>query len=359
MKILIIEDDPGLRETLQEMLETHGHEVLAAEDGLQGVELAAQGPEFIFCDVNMPNLDGHGALVEIKKLPGVCDVPFVFTTARSERHELRTGMGLGADDYITKPYSMADILGAIATRTKRHRGLREQIQALTSHHRQEINAQWSHELLTPLNAVIGSLDALESDTDSFSRDELKEFLGFIRQGAERQERLARKLIHYFALEQGTSSPTPAPAGRCSAAAGIAIGSGRAMKVWKREADLSVSVGPGEVTLSEEWLTIAVAEVVGNAAAFSAAGTPITVTGIRKGDGYRITVADQGRGLASEHFSKIGAFTQFDRKRHEQQGLGLGLAIARLAAKLAGGELRLDAGPGTKGLQVEFLLPIAL
>jgi two-component system sensor histidine kinase/response regulator len=358
MKILIIEDDPGLRENLRDLLEISGHEVLAAEDGVQGVALAAQGPEFIFCDVNMPNLDGHGALAAIKKMPGVCDVPFVFTTARDERHELRAGMALGADDYITKPYTSADILGAITARTNRQSGLRERIQALSERQQREIHAQWSHELLTPLNAVLGSLDLIEMEADTINRTELKEMLGLIREGAERQERLSRKLINYFSLEQLVHAPNPAPTGRCAADVAIASGAGRGARLKKREADLAISAEPAEVALHEQWLALTMGELVENAATFSTAGTTIMVKGTKAGRNYRITVSDQGSGLSAEQRAGVGAFTQFDRKSREQQGLGLGLTIARLTAQLAGGELRLDAGAGGKGLQVEFLLPLA-
>src|SRR3954463_3907443 len=98
MKILIIDDQPDLLDTLRDILEINGHEVLAAEDGLVGVKLAAQLPDFIFCDVTMPNLDGHGVLKAIKQMPAVCDVPFVFVTALAERGQQREGMSLGADD---------------------------------------------------------------------------------------------------------------------------------------------------------------------------------------------------------------------------------------------------------------------
>ena len=145
MKILIVEDDADLRESLKEILELNGHEVLAAGDGVEGLALAAKSPEFIFCDVDMPHLDGNGMLAGVRKIPGVCDVPFVFTTGRAQRDQLRQGMSLGADDYITKPYTRADILGAIAARTKRHQGLREKIQALTQREEREIHAEWSHE----------------------------------------------------------------------------------------------------------------------------------------------------------------------------------------------------------------------
>jgi two-component system sensor histidine kinase/response regulator len=356
MKILIIEDDEAMRETLKDLLEAAGHEVIAGEDGAQGVALAAQGPDFIFCDVDMPNLDGHGALAAIRKLPRGGDVPFVFLTGRSDRSELRTGMGLGADDYITKPYSAADIYGAIEARTKRQGSLHEKIQSLSKQQEREINAQWSHELLTPLNAVLGSLDLLESDADTIDRAELKEMLALIREGAERQERLARKLINYFSLQQVVAA-AKAP-GRCAADAAIARGAGEAMKLKKRDADLAVSAEPAEVALAEQWLALAVGEIIENASTFSKPGSPVTVTGKSNGGRYRITITDQGSGLTAEQRAQVGAFAQFDRKRHEQQGLGLGLTIARLAAKLAGGSLHLEAGPGERGLGVEFDLPVA-
>jgi two-component system sensor histidine kinase/response regulator len=356
MKILIIEDDEAMRETLKDLLEVAGHEVLAAEDGVQGVALAAQGPDFIFCDVDMPNLNGHGALAEIRKLPRGGDVPFVFLTGRSDRSELRTGMGLGADDYITKPYSADDIYGAIEARTKRQGSLQEKIQSLSRQQEREINAQWSHELLTPLNAVLGSLDLLESDADTIDRAELKEMLALIREGAERQERLARKLINYFSLQQVVAAARPH--GRCAADAAIARGASEAMKLKKRDADLTVSAEPAEVTVAEQWLALAVGEVIENAASFSKPGRPIVVIGKKAGGRYRLTITDEGSGMTAEQRAQVGAFAQFDRKRHEQQGLGLGLTIARLVAKLAGGTLQLDAGPGDQGLRVEFDLPLA-
>jgi len=358
MKILIVEDDAALRQTLQDILEVHGHQVLAAEDGVQGLALAAQDPEFIFCDVNMPNLDGHGLLAAIKKLPRVCDVPFVFLTARSERSELREGMSLGADDYITKPYSQADILAAIAARTARQRGFRERLDVVMEARRRETGAQWSHELLTPLNAILGCLSLIEEEADTIDRKELKEVLAILRSGAERQERLSRKLINYFSLDQLLQAPVPAAPGRCAADVAIAQGASRAAALRKREADLVVTATSAEVALQEHWLAVAVGELVENAAIFSPSGSAIMVTGARDEGHYRITISDQGPGLSAEQRAQVGAFTQFDRKSREQQGLGLGLAIARLAVRLAGGELVLKSGPGGRGLQVEFALRLA-
>jgi signal transduction histidine kinase len=356
MRILIIEDQPDIRETLKDLLEFNKHEVLCAEDGVQGLKLASQMPDFIFCDVAMPNLDGPGVLAAIKQMPGVSEVPFVFLTARAERSAQREGMFLGADDYITKPFTERDVLDAIAARTKRHRSVREQVEQLAKHHHREIHAQWSHELLTPLNAVIGSLEVLDLSADMIGRDELKEMLSIIREGAERQERIARKLICYFNLEQRMHSPPPAKFSLCQADKAIKAGASLGDRKKNPGGKLTLSVEPGEIAIDEDSLTFAIGEIVSNALNFSAPDGPVTVTGTNCNGRYRIEIADQGPGLTAEQRASIGAFTQFDRQIREQQGLGIGLAIARATAELAGGVLEVKARPDRSGLVVVFDLP---
>ncbi len=357
MKILVVEDQAEIRETLRDLLELNGHEVIAAEDGVEGLKMVAQRPEFIFCDVNMPNLDGHGMLAEIKKMPGVCDVPFVFLTARAERGEMREGMASGADDYITKPFSEDDLIKAIAARTKRQRGLRERVEELARHHQHEINAQWSHELLTPLNAVIGLLDVIEMEAETIQPADLKELLVTMREGAKRQEKLARKLIAYFSAEQmlAAGSSVQRPSGPVDRA--VLAGADRAARDTSRGSDLVVNVVPGTVGVREEMLATAVAEVVENACTFSKPGTPVEITGAAQAGRYRIEVVDAGPGMTADQCARVGAFVQFERKQREQQGLGLGLAIARSTARLAGGNLSLSPGSAGKGLVVIFDLPV--
>lgn len=356
MKILIIEDEPAIRENLQFLLEMHDHTVLAASDGPEGVRLAAQHPDFILCDVGLPGLDGYGVITAIQQLPAGRDIPFIFLTARADRQDQRRGMALGADDYITKPFTERDIIDAINARVRRQQPLRERVGALLSEHRSQIGARWSHELMTPLTGILGGLQMIEAEADTIKPAELRELLALIRMGAARQLVLSRKLVCYFELEEMKTAPRkPSP---CDTPTGIAGGVARAIKLGGRAGDITTRCAPGTVSVPKPHLLAAVTELVDNALRFSVAGQPVAVTGSTHATGYRIEVLDQGRGMTPEQCAQIGPFIQFDRDKREQQGLGLGLAIVQSIAKIAGGSLRLAAGPGGRGLLATLDLPLA-
>ncbi|GAB2700440.1 response regulator [Mucilaginibacter koreensis] len=116
-KILIIEDNNDIRESTAEILELTGYEVLQAANGRQGVEMAQQfKPDLILCDIMMPELDGYGVLYMLNKNPETASTPFIFLTAKAERVDLRKGMEMGADDYLTKPFDDLELLNAIESR---------------------------------------------------------------------------------------------------------------------------------------------------------------------------------------------------------------------------------------------------
>jgi DNA-binding NarL/FixJ family response regulator len=119
-KILIIEDEPEMRRNLTIILRMEGFQPLAAENGRKGVTLAtSQQPDIILCDVMMPELDGYGVLQALHNDPATMNIPFLFLTAKGEKNDVRSGMNLGADDYLTKPVDKAELLRAIRTRLAR------------------------------------------------------------------------------------------------------------------------------------------------------------------------------------------------------------------------------------------------
>jgi CRP-like cAMP-binding protein len=119
-KILLIEDNEALRENTAEILTLANYQVVTAENGKIGVEKAiANPPDLIICDIMMPVLDGYGVFQIISKNPTVHHIPFIFLSAKSERNDLRKGMEMGADDYITKPFSDSELINAIRTRLEK------------------------------------------------------------------------------------------------------------------------------------------------------------------------------------------------------------------------------------------------
>lgn len=119
-KILLIEDNPEIRENTGEILALANYDVLTAENGKVGVELAQQNlPHLIICDIMMPELDGYGVLNILSKNPETARIPFIFLTAKTEKVDMRKGMEMGADDYLTKPFDDNDLLNAIQTRLRK------------------------------------------------------------------------------------------------------------------------------------------------------------------------------------------------------------------------------------------------
>lgn len=119
-KILVIEDQREVRENICEILELTGYDVFSAENGKKGCEKAVEWqPDLILCDVMMPELDGFGVLKVLRKRKDTQTIPLIFLTAKVELDDLRKGMGLGADDYLMKPFDDTDLLEAIDLRLKK------------------------------------------------------------------------------------------------------------------------------------------------------------------------------------------------------------------------------------------------
>jgi len=117
-KLLVIEDELILRENLKELLTIHGYDVATASDGEEGLRaIKSTNPDLVICDIRMPKLNGYELFEEVKNMPEAF-MPFLFLSAKVEHDDVRKGMNLGADDYLTKPVNKTDLLSAVETRLK-------------------------------------------------------------------------------------------------------------------------------------------------------------------------------------------------------------------------------------------------
>jgi signal transduction histidine kinase len=357
-KVLVIEDDARWRTVIEAQLIAEGHTVLAAADGLAGLALAAENPDVILCDIEMPRLNGYGVLEALRQQPGLSDIPFIFLTGKTARAEQRKGMVLGADDFITKPYQPEELIAGISGVLAKRESLTQRLKHYTEEHQREITAPWAHELLTPLNGILGMASLLESEPGAVSPAELRDMARSIQVSAKRQQALAHKLVRHFQLLQLLENGGKDPAAAVEAGAGLEDEVLGIAEQSGRSADLRLHCAAAAVRVNSFWLRTAAAELVENAFKFSPPGTLVTVMGAVVEGLYRFEVTDRGPGLTGEERASIAAFRQFGRAKHEQQGLGLGLAIVRSIALLHGGSLDLEPGPDGTGLRATFDLPLA-
>ena len=116
-KVLLAEDDSTMVSLLKTLLNLEGYEVLAAENGAAGVEIALDRmPDLIVCDITMPEMDGFGVLFSLRENVTTSKIPFIFLTASTRTYDRQWGVELGANDYITKPFKLEDLLAAIRKR---------------------------------------------------------------------------------------------------------------------------------------------------------------------------------------------------------------------------------------------------
>ncbi len=166
-KILVIEDQESVRLNLVEMLEAEDYDVVGAQNGMIGALWALDHlPDLIICDVMMPELDGYGVIATLRHDPATTTIPFIFLTAKADKSDLRQGMELGADDYLTKPFTRAELLGAIAMRFTKQEAITQQYTA--EHQRAEALQQKVEEL----HQVAGAQDELVNKFQQDLRDAL-------------------------------------------------------------------------------------------------------------------------------------------------------------------------------------------
>lgn len=127
-KILVIEDEELVRENILDLLEAEDFDTIAAANGKIGLNLAlSESPDLILCDMMMPELDGYGVLTTLRQEPATATIPFIFLTAKSAKADFRQGMDMGADDYLTKPFTRAELLSAIVNRLEKQAALKKHL----------------------------------------------------------------------------------------------------------------------------------------------------------------------------------------------------------------------------------------
>jgi signal transduction histidine kinase len=360
-KILVIDDEEWLREMVHMALHQKGFQVIEAENGAIGIEVAARElPDLILCDVNMEKVNGYMTLSALRNEPATASIPFILMTGLADNAGMRHGMELGADDYLPKPFTIEALYAAVDARIRKAQTFKREAEKQLADLRDNISMMLPHELRTPLNGILAYGEILATDAASLPPEEVSEMGQVIHASGRRLERLVENFLIYAQIELMGGDPQKVTAlrGKRTRNAAQLIRERAAIQAAsaQRSSDLILEVMDVPLPISDEYFGKIVEELVQNAFKFSDSGSNVHVSLAQTPTGSEFVVIDHGRGFSTEHLTKVGAYMQFDRKMREQQGLGLGLVISKRLTELHGGTLDIRSIKGAN-TTVTVRLPI--
>ena len=345
-KILIIEDDELIRENLIELFTNEGYSVFASENGKRGLEKALEiVPDIIVSDIMMPEMDGFQVYKSIRSEPLLSVIPFIFLSALSERLHIRSGMVLGADDYITKPFINTELLEAVKNRIQKSKAAKKSMEELKFNLIRSV----PHEFLTPLNAVLGFSQLLLdgcNEEEFLSKEDIHDYAFYIHDAGEKLLRITKNYVLF--TELSIKQKTPEYRNRIKNEIYQNISKEipellfQFAKSENRENDLELKIENANLFFSKKGLNKILEEILINAMKFSRMKTKIIINGFIKDNYYYLTIQDFGRGMSPEEIHRIESFVQFEREVSEQSGLGLGLALVKKLVDIDQGEFWLES-----------------
>ena len=345
-KILVIDDEDDYRAMIRITLKMIGYDVIEASNGLDGLAaVQMHHPDLVLCDVKMPEMDGYTLLGTLKEDPECAAIPFIFLTGNTAKSEMRQGMQLGADDYLTKPFTSDELITAIKTRLARKKSLQKYYELRFNDIKTNIVRSLPHEFRTPLHGILGYAQILQEES-GLPAGEIKEIGALIHKSGQRLQHLLENMILFGELQFWMNDQKTIATMRGESTTLlreiIRSVSEQVAANQKRVDSIHLTVNDVPVQISSTHLTKIVEEVIDNALKFSDPGTKVHVSSEDHNDEVTIKIRDEGRGMSSEQIGTVTAFQQFERPLHEQQGAGLGLAIAKTLAELYGGSLTIES-----------------
>ena len=367
-KILVIEDETILREEMVEWLKLESFETFSAADGVAGFNEAFHcQPDLIVCDITMPLLDGYGVLLELRANPAMNAIPFIFVTARASHEDMRKGMGLGADDYITKPFTRLELLQAIQTRLekirlqqKQRRNDVKQWQQAFEHERDQrllkskLVAMFSHDFRNPLSTILYSISMVRDFADRIDEQRRLKHLNRAEASVNLLIQMLDDMLFVSQMDAGKLAYIPE---RMNVSMFLQTIVDEFQAIHTDTHTLSFKSQFTEVTMADSSLLRQIASnLLSNAIKYSPQGGEIQVLLVCDGNHLEISVKDHGIGIPETDQPHL--FAAFQRASNVSgiSGTGLGLTIVKQAVDLHGGQVGFESAVGV-GTTVKVKIPV--
>lgn len=354
-KILIIEDELEVRENLSELISLNNYEVKNAENGNKALELLNNYmPDLILSDISMPGIDGFQLLKLIKNAKKLTHVPFVFLTAKTEKIDFRKAMNLGADDYVFKPIKTKELLQVIEkriTKVEQEKKFYEEKIKITYN---KLNKTAAHEFNTPLNGILGFAELIKTNPN-LEIEKIKYFAqNIFNQGLRLKNTLEKIMIYRQIISKTIICKNENIELSYSYLKQLTL---KLAEKYKRKNDFIIEFFKTIlINIKLCHLEIILFEIIDNAFKFSQKQSTVFISVKVVGNICYIYISDAGRGISEKQLTKISAFKQFERKKYEQQGLGLGLFNAIKLTEIYKGKLKIQSSHNT-GTKIIIEFPI--
>ena len=347
-RVLVIEDEALVRDNIGEILKSEGFMPLLAGDGEVGIEMARrERPDLILCDIRMPRMDGYTVLSVLTRDHATNTIPFIFITARTERTDHRTGMSLGADDYITKPFTRRELLNSVNKRLEKQQVIVRHVEEKYHQLQTSIARSLPANLLSPLSILIGSAELL-SESETIFSDPAQ-----VRGVARGIHKAAARLIHliniyslYVNLE---SSQKGSGQDERNLPEQLELRVEEIIELlyevaheFSRDEDLAVSLGSGIIKISESSFYTLLEELIDLAFRWSRPGQGVQILGEVRYNSYCLLIT----------YRK--ADNPADRLLANQEDMPLGFLLVSRIVDIYGGNLEIHTQKeGMSVVEVNF------
>ena len=361
-KILVVDDEIDLRNIITDILTDAGYETYLAEDGIQGLTLAKTIlPDLILCDIQMPSMNGYELLNMVKTDPEMGKVPFVFMTGVNVgQFDLRKGMDLGADDYLTKPFSADDLINAVRTRLRKKQLWQKFLDSKIEKTQTGFIVLLSNELHILVMDILEHAQSLLAEND-FSPERIQKTAQKINRSGKRLSRLHENILYYAMLQLWVTDHEKIASFRREVTTSYLHILHSIVHENVREQDRKDSI---VLSCTDAALQISPAdfgkmmdELVDNACKFSNPTSTIYISSEKNQQGIQLTIRDEGRGMSKEEIDSVESLMDNKQQIYRRDESGLGLTITKSIAELYGGTLTINSEVN-KGTSITVTLPIA-
>lgn len=357
IKILVVEDEEPILEEVVDWLKFEGYDAIGVRNGRLALsQIMQEAPDLIISDIAMPEMDGHELLLEVRSNPNLTHIPFIFLTAASTKSDMRRGMDRGADDYLTKPFTHAEVMSAVHARIQKKEALDNQVRMYMDEFKTELHeererhqlkarmtAMFSHDFRNPLSAILSSSNIIRNYEAKLTPERKRQHLDRIDGSVHLMLQMLDDMLTLSQMESGHLEFFPAPTDLVRFVGGI-VDEFRMIDQDQHILTFKPNLGR-LVNVDSRLIRQIIANLISNGLKYSPEKGEVIIS-LDEYEGHiRMMVSDFGRGIPTENLSHL--FEWFYRADNvkDVKGTGVGLSIVKECAERHLGKIAVDSTEG--------------